>query len=134
MLREEMDKVDPNIAYTLVGVQSPASRYSDPVPLEGRFCSSGGKESYVGARLTFGTNMGFIQAAAIRTRTAWFTFSSHHASLILSMPKRLSRRSSLVTERWTHGFYSEIRLESTKMRSRKKLTEQPQLVKSKKER
>jgi hypothetical protein len=70
MIHEEMDRADPNIAYTFVGAQSLESGRSNPVPLEGRFCSSGGTESYVGGRIAFETGIGFHQVAMIRTRIA----------------------------------------------------------------
>jgi hypothetical protein len=70
LVLEEMDKADPKIAYTFVGVSFLASSLSNPVPLEGRFCSSGGKESYVGGRSIFGSSIGAHQFAIIRTRIA----------------------------------------------------------------
>lgn len=70
MIHEGMDKTDPKIAYTIVGGQYLASSHSNPVPLQGRFCSSGGAESYVGGKISFGSGIGSIQLAIIRTRTA----------------------------------------------------------------
>jgi hypothetical protein len=69
MTHEEMDKVDPNIAYHFVGAIFLDSSYSNPVPLEGRFCSSGGAESYVGGRSSFTESKGGAhQLILIRTR------------------------------------------------------------------
>lgn len=40
MFREGIDDIDPNIAYTIVGVQSPASSLSNPVPPRAAFAQA----------------------------------------------------------------------------------------------
>jgi hypothetical protein len=68
MLRDEMDKVDPKMAYTFVGAQYPNSSFANPAPLQGRFCSSGGAESFVAGRQSFTSGIGVIQFVMILTR------------------------------------------------------------------